>query len=111
AFAWSTRRQSALPAGIRPQTRTHLRRFRDEVAVGFFSFVRVLGLARDRVGENPARPDVDEAPFRLTGHGVGVPPAQEAHVVGALQLLDGGRILFELTEVKLDSALILLAAL
>src|SRR5438034_9903957 len=79
--------------------------------MGLFGLLLVLRLAGDRIGEDSAWADVDKAPLGFTGHWIHVAAAQEAHVVGALELLDGGRILFEFPEVKLDGALILLAAL
>ena len=55
--------------------------------------------------------DVNRPPFVLAGHGIFVALPQEALAVGVFQIVDLRGVFAELTVVKLNGALVLLAAI
>ena len=68
-------------------------------------------LVRHRVDELAVWADVNQAPFLFARHRVQVAPAQEADLVGVLQILHLYGELLEFAHVKLNCARILFAAL
>src|SRR5207249_2630208 len=76
-----------------------------------FVFLGAGRLVHERIQILPVPRDVYQAPLALAGHRIDVPLAEEADLIRALELLDGGRIFFPFPDVELNGAAVLLAAL
>ena len=53
---------------------------------------------------------MDDAPLVLPGHRIDVTAAEKTFIVGVLEIFDSGRKFLQRNEIKLDAALVLLAA-
>ena len=84
--------------------------FGDEILLVGLLLAVLLRAVDQRVGEDAARADVDDAPIVFARHGIDIFLAQETEILRVLQGVEIGREAIELSHEEIDRARILLAA-